>query len=68
MVSELFKLAEKSQKQQQKPVGQGRLQQWYFFSVAAFWMYFRRAHPCCSRFAVVPFGRTTASCIRRLYP
>ncbi len=42
MVRELFKLAEKSQKQQQKPAGQGRLQQWYFFSVAAFWMYFRR--------------------------
>lgn len=41
MVRELFKLAEESQKQQQKPSGQGRLQQWYFFSVAAFWMYFR---------------------------
>ena len=41
MVRELFKLAEESQKQQQKPTGQGRLQQWYFFSVAACWMYFR---------------------------
>jgi hypothetical protein len=41
MVRELFVLAEASQKQQQKPSGQGRLQQWYFFSVAAFWMYFR---------------------------
>lgn len=41
MVGELYKLAEKSQKQVQKPTGQGRLLQWYFFLVAAFWMYFR---------------------------
>jgi hypothetical protein len=41
MVRELFKLAEKSQKEQTKPAGHGRLQQWYFFMVAAFWMYFR---------------------------
>lgn len=44
MVRELFKLAERSQQQQTKPAGQGRLQQWYFFMVAAFWMYFRQAH------------------------
>ncbi|EIE23739.1 phosphatidate cytidylyltransferase [Coccomyxa subellipsoidea C-169] len=41
MVRELFKLAEKSQREQTKPAGHGRLQQWYFFMVAAFWMYFR---------------------------
>ena len=41
MVGELYRLAEKSQKQVQKPTGQGRLLQWYFFLVAAFWMYFR---------------------------
>lgn len=43
MCRELFALAEKSQKQQPKPAGQGRFQQWYFFMVAAFWMYFRSA-------------------------
>ena len=41
MVGELYRLAEKSQKQVQKPTGQGRLLQWYFFLVTAFWMYFR---------------------------
>jgi hypothetical protein len=41
MCRELFALAEKSQKQQVKPAGQGRFLQWYFFTVAAFWMYFR---------------------------
>ncbi|CAK0783153.1 hypothetical protein CVIRNUC_006352 [Coccomyxa viridis] len=41
MVGELFVLAEKSQKDSKKPSGQGRFLQWYFFLVAAFWMYFR---------------------------
>ena len=41
MVGELYRLAEKSQKRVQKPTGQGRLLQWYFFLVTAFWMYFR---------------------------
>ena len=41
MVGELYRLAEKSQKKVQKPTGQGRLLQWYFFLVTAFWMYFR---------------------------
>ena len=44
MVGELFVLAEKSQKDSKKPSGQGRFLQWYFFLVAAFWMYFR-FHP-----------------------
>lgn len=57
MVNELFKLAEKSQKEQTKPAGQGRLQQWYFFMVAAFWMYFRHAHQAHPRKSMVFSGR-----------
>ena len=45
MVGELFVLAEKSQKDSKKPSGQGRFLQWYFFLVAAFWMYFRSPPP-----------------------
>lgn len=52
MVGELYRLAEKSQKQVQKPTGQGRLLQWYFFLVAAFWMYFR--WPIAPSFLKIP--------------
>jgi len=41
MVRELFKLAEHAQRQQPKPPGTGRAAQWYFFGVAAFWVYLR---------------------------
>jgi hypothetical protein len=41
MVRELFALAEKAQKQQPKPPGHGKKQQWYFFIVSTFWVYFR---------------------------
>lgn len=41
MVRELFALAEKAQKQQTKPPGHGKKQQWYFFFVSTYWVYFR---------------------------
>lgn len=44
MVRELFALAEKAQKQQTKPPGHGKKQQWYFFFVSTFWVYFRWDH------------------------
>eukprot|EP00884_Botryococcus_braunii_P016262 jgi/Botrbrau1/3319/Bobra.0048s0015.1 len=44
MVRELFALAEKAQKQQPKPPGHGKKQQWYFFVVSTFWVYFRFIH------------------------
>lgn len=43
MVHELFKLADRSQRQQKKPEGSGNFQKWYFFCVAAFWLYVRCA-------------------------
>ena len=59
MVGELYRLAEKSQKQVQKPTGQGRLLQWYFFLVTAFWMYFRwvRADSPVEMWGMSPFWR-----------
>ena len=43
MCNELFKLADRSQRQQKKPEGSGNFQKWYFFLVAAFWLYVRCA-------------------------
>ena len=38
MVRELFRLADRAQRQQKKPEGSGNLMKWYFFCVAAFWV------------------------------
>lgn len=72
MVRELFRLAQKAQQEYaieaEKRQGRrglrkaklGYSQQWYFFAVAAFWMYLR--------YAIAQQGRPTHDTLLRLFP
>ena len=57
MCKELFKLARAAQPAE-RPVSGSKFLQWYFFGVAAFWMYFRLVYrPCPAALLVgVPSG------------